>query len=219
MLDQGDFDGAVVATGIIPRSPKIDGIDHPKVLTYIDVMKGADMGKVVAVIGAGGIGFDICEVLIHQGLSTSQDISGFMAEWGIDMSLMARGGVEGVTPKVAPSPRQVYLLQRRAEKVGGTLGKTTGWIHRMELTRKGVKMVAGCDYQRIDDKGLHLLIAGKPTLLAVDNVIICAGQKSNRKLVDEITRLSVHIIGGAHNASQLDAKGAIDQGTRLAAQF
>lgn len=219
MLDQGDFDGVVVATGIIPRRPGIDGIDHPKVLTYIDVMTGADVGKTIAVIGAGGIGFDICEVLIHQGPSTGQDISGFMAEWGIDMSLKARGGVEGVTPKVAPSPRTVYLLQRKAEKVGGTLGKTTGWIHRMELTRKGVKMVAGCDYQRIDDQGLHLLIAGKPTLLTVDNVIICAGQESNRKLADEITSLPVHIIGGAHKASELDAKRAIDQGTRLAAEF
>ncbi|MBU0971913.1 MAG: FAD-dependent oxidoreductase, partial [Proteobacteria bacterium] len=219
MLDQGDFDGVVVATGIIPRMPCIDGIDHPKVLTYIDVVTGADVGPRVAVMGAGGIGFDICEVLIHQGMPMARDIAGFMAEWGIDMSLKARGGVEGITPKVETSPRTVYLLQRKAEKVGSSLGKTTGWIHRMELARKGVKMVSACDYQKIDDQGLHLLIAGKPTLLAVDNVIICAGQESNRKLVDEITRLPVHIIGGAHKASQLDAKRAIDQGTRLAADF
>ncbi len=219
MLDQGDFDGAVIATGIIPRKPMIEGIDHPKVLSYIDVMNGVEVGKKVAVIGAGGIGFDICEVLIHQGLSVRQDISSFMAEWGIDMSLKARGGVEGVTPRVAPSPRKVYLLQRKTGKVGGTLGKTTGWIHRMELSRKGVVMFSGCEYKRIDDQGLHLLIADNPKLLAVDNVVICAGQESNRKLVDEIITLPVHIIGGAENASELDAKRAIDQGTRLAAKF
>jgi len=219
MLDQGDFDGVVLATGIIPRKPEIDGIDHPKVLTYIDVMNGVQVGKKVAVIGAGGIGFDICEVLVHQGPSVSQDIPSFMAKWGIDMSLKARGGVEGVTPRFNPSPREVYLLQRKAEKVGGKLGKTTGWIHRMELTRKGVHMVAACEYKKIDDQGLHLLMAGKPKLLAVDNVVICAGQKSNRKLADQITNLPVQIIGGADKASELDAKRAIDQGTRLAAKF
>ena len=225
MLDQGGFDGAVIATGIIPRKPMIEGIAHSKVLSYIDVMHGVEVGKKVAVIGAGGIGFDICEVLIHQGLpihqglSGRQDISSFMAEWGIDMSLKARGGVEGVMPKVAPSPRKVHLLQRKTGKVGGTLGKTTGWIHRMELSRKGVVMISGCEYKRIDDQGLHLLIAGEPKLLAVDNVVICAGQKSNRKLVDQITSLPVYIIGGADKASELDAKRAIDQGTRLAAKF
>ncbi len=219
MLEEGDFDGVVLATGIIPRKPMIEGIDHPRVLTYIDVMDGAEVGKTVAVIGAGGIGFDICEVLSHRGQPVRQDISAFMAEWGIDMSLKARGGVEGVTPKVAPSPRKIYLLQRKTGKVGGTLGKTTGWIHRLELSRKGVVMFSGCEYKRIDDQGLHLLIAGNPKLLAVDNVVICAGQESNRKLVDQITTLPVHIIGGADNAAELDAKRAIDQGTRLAAKF
>lgn len=219
MLDQGDFDAVVLATGIIPRKPIIDGIDHPKVLTYIDVMKGARVGKKVAVIGAGGIGFDICEVLMHQGVSTSRDIPSFMAEWGIDMSLKARGGVEGITPEVKPSPREVYLLQRKDTKVGSSLGKTTGWILRMELIRKGVIMFSACEYKKIDDQGLHLLIAGSPRLLAVDNVVICAGQESNRKLADQITRLPVQIIGGADTASELDAKRAIDQGTRLAAKF
>ena len=219
MLDQGDFDAVVLASGIIPRKPMIDGIDHPKVLTYIDVVNGVEVGKKVAVIGAGGIGFDICEVLIHQGPSIAQDIPSFMAEWGIDMSLRARGGVEGVRPKFKPSPREVYLLQRKTGKVGGTLGKTTGWIHRMELTRKGVVMFSACEYKRIDDQGLHLLKEGKPTLLAVDNVVICAGQESNRKLVDQIPHLPVQIIGGADTASELDAKRAIDQGTRLAAKF
>ena len=219
MLDQGDFDDVVIATGIIPRKPLIDGVDHPSVLTYIDVMNGVEVGKKVAVIGTGGIGFDMCEVLIHQGLPGRQDISSFMAQWGIDMSLKARGGVEGVTPKFAPSPREVYLLQRKSGKVGAGLAKTTGWIHRMELSRKGVQMFSGCEYKRIDNQGLHLIIAGKPKLLAVDNVVICAGQESNRKLVDQIITLPVHIIGGAENASELDAKRAIDQGTRLAATF
>ena len=219
ILEQGSFDEVVLATGILPRKPGIDGIDHPCVLTYIDVMNGAHVGKKVAVIGAGGIGFDICEVLIHQGQSIIQDISSFMAEWGIDMSLEARGGVEGVTPKFNRSSREVYLLQRKNTKVGGGLGKTTGWIHRMELTRKGVHMFSSCDYKRIDDQGLHLLIRGNPELLEVDNVVICAGQESNRELVDQLTHLPVHIIGGADTASELDAKRAIDQGTRLAAKF
>jgi len=224
MLDQGNFDDVVIATGILPRKPLIDGIDHPSVLTYLDVMNGVEVGKRVAVIGAGGIGFDMCEVLVHpvlvhQGLPVRQDISAFMAEWGIDMSLTARGGVEGVTPTVSPSLREVYLLQRKTGKVGAGLGKTTGWIHRMELSRKGVQMFSGCEYKRIDDQGLHLVIDGKPKLLAVDNVVICAGQTSNRKLVDQIPMLPVHLIGGAENASELDAKRAIDQGTRLAATF
>jgi 2,4-dienoyl-CoA reductase (NADPH2) len=219
MLDPAAFDGVVLATGIIPRKPGIDGIDHPKVLTYIDVMNGAQVGKKVAVIGAGGIGFDICEVLIHQGVSIGQDIPSFLAEWGIDMSFKARGGVEGLTPVFNAALREVYLLQRKAGKVGSNLGKTTGWILRMELTRKGVNMVAACEYKRIDDQGLHLLIAGKPRLLKVDNVVICAGQESNRKLADQITHLPVQIIGGADTASELDAKRAIDQGTRLAAKF
>jgi 2,4-dienoyl-CoA reductase (NADPH2) len=219
MLGRGDFDAVVLATGIIPRKPLIEGIDHPKVLTYIDVMNGARVGQKVAVIGAGGIGFDMCEVLTHQGPSRVQDIPSFMAEWGIDMSLMARSGVEGVIPTVEPSPRKVYLLQRKAEKVGGGLGKTTGWIHRMELARRGVAMFSACEYKRIDDQGLHLLKEGDPMLLAVDNVVICAGQESNRTLVAKISHLPVHIIGGADTASELDAKRAIDQGTRLAAQF
>lgn len=219
MLDKKDFNEVVLATGIIPRKPGIDGIDHPKVLTYIDVMNGVRVGKKVAVIGAGGIGFDICEVLVHQGPLASKDIPLFMAEWGIDMSLKAQGGVEGVTPRFRSSPREVYLLQRKTGKVGGKLGKTTGWIHRMALTRKGVHMRAACEYKKIDDQGLHLLMAGKPKLLAVDNVVICAGQESNRKLAEQITHLPVQIIGGADNASELDAKRAIDQGTRLAAKF
>ena len=217
MVEQKDFDEVVVATGIVPRKPKIEGIDHPKVLTYLDVIKGAAVGATVAVIGAGGIGFDVCEFLVHQGPSTSQDIPAFMAEWGVDMTLGARGGVEKVIPRGEPSPRRVYLLQRKPTKVGAGLGKTTGWIHRMDLVKKGVTMIAGCDYQWIDDQGLHLEVAGSPRTLGVDTIVVCAGQVSNRTLADEITGLPVHVVGGADVASELDAKRAIDQATRLAA--
>jgi len=219
MLEQGGFDAAVIATGILPRKPRIEGIDHPKVLTYIDVMAGAKVGKTVAIIGAGGIGFDICEVLVHQGTSSSRDIPSFMAQWGVDMSLGARGGVEGISPRIPPSSRKIYLLQRKDEKVGGRLGKTTGWIHRMELKQKGVQMFSACDYTKIDDQGLHLLRAGKPTVLEADNVVICAGQESNRQLADHITGVPVRVIGGADDASELDAKRAIHQGTLSAAEF
>ena len=150
-LEQGDFDEIVVATGITPRKPEIDGIDHPKVLGYLDVMHGAEVGQKVAVIGAGGIGFDISEVLVHQGESTSQNIEAFMHEWGIDMSLQARGGVEGIEQDFEPAAREVYLLQRKASKVGAGLGKTTGWIHRTDLAKKGVRMLNKCEYVKIDE--------------------------------------------------------------------
>jgi 2,4-dienoyl-CoA reductase (NADPH2) len=180
-------------------------------------MKGAEVGATVAVIGAGGIGFDLCEKLVHSGPSTSLDVPAFMAEWGVDMTLAARGGVEDVVPRVEPSPRTVFLLQRKTTKVGAGLGKTTGWIHRMDLAKKGVHMIGGCDYRRIDDQGLHLVVEGEPRILGVDTVVICAGQMSNRALADEISGLPVHIVGGADVASELDAKRAIDQATRLAA--
>ncbi|MDY0220538.1 MAG: NADPH-dependent 2,4-dienoyl-CoA reductase [Desulfobacterium sp.] len=217
MVENGDFDEVVVATGIVPRVPDIEGIDHPKVITYLAAMKGAEVGATVAVIGAGGIGFDLCEKLVHSGPSTSLDVPAFMAEWGVDMTLAARGGVEDVVPRVEPSPRTVFLLQRKTTKVGAGLGKTTGWIHRMDLAKKGVHMIGGCDYRRIDDQGLHLVVEGEPRILGVDTVVICAGQMSNRALADEISGLPVHIVGGADVASELDAKRAIDQATRLAA--
>lgn len=223
MLDTSDFDEVVIATGITPRLPEIEGIEHPKVLTYLDVMGSADMsaevGKKVAVIGAGGIGFDISEVLVHQGVSTSQNIPAFMQQWGVDMSMTARGGVAQVEQNFAPAARQVFLLQRKKTKVGANLGKTTGWIHRTDLIKKGVQMLNNCDYQKIDDQGLHLLVKGEPQLLAVDNVIICAGQNPCRELADQITTKPVHLIGGADVAAELDAKRAIDQGTRLAAKM
>ncbi|WP_370279598.1 FAD-dependent oxidoreductase [Pontibacterium sp.] len=218
-LEQGDFDEIVVATGITPRKPELEGIDHPKVLGYLDVMHGAEVGKKVAVIGAGGIGFDISEMLVHQGESTSQNIEAFMQQWGIDMSLQARGGVEGIEQDFEPAAREVYLLQRKASKVGAGLGKTTGWIHRTDLAKKGVRMLNKCEYVKIDDNGLHLQVDGEPQVLAVDNVVVCAGQESNRGLADQISSKPVHLIGGADLAAELDAKRAIDQGTRLAAQL
>ena len=214
-----EFDEIVIATGISPRKPDIEGVDHSKVLNYLEVMSGAKVGNKVAVIGAGGIGFDISEVLIHQGESTSLNIPAFMEEWGVDMTMEARGGVEEMTQKFSPAAREVYLLQRKKSKVGAQLGKTTGWIHRADLAKKGVKMLNKCEYQKIDDDGLHLLVDGEQQILDVDNVIICAGQDPRRELADQIKLLPVHLIGGADVAAELDAKRAIDQGTRLAAQI
>jgi len=219
MLTEGGFDEVILATGIVPRQLDIEGIDHPKVLNYLQVMKGAEVGQKVAVIGAGGIGFDISEVLVHQGESTSQNIEAFMAEWGVDMSMQARGGVEGMKPEIPSAAREVYLLQRKSSKVGAGLGKTTGWIHRAGLLKRGVRMIPSCDYQKIDDQGLHLLVDGESKLLEVDNIVICAGQEPMRELAGQIKQIPVHLIGGADVAAELDAKRAIDQGTRLAAEI
>ncbi|MCW8886032.1 MAG: NADPH-dependent 2,4-dienoyl-CoA reductase [Motiliproteus sp.] len=218
-ITDGGYDEVIVATGILPRRPELEGVNHPKVLTYLDIMSGADVGQKVAVIGAGGIGFDMCEILIHQGKSTSLDVEAFMTEWGVDMNLEARGGVEGMKPSFEPAARDVTLLQRKSSKVGANLGKTTGWIHRTNLLKKGVKMVSGCEYQRIDDQGLHLTIDGEPQVMDVDNVIICAGQESRRELSEVFKDIPVHLIGGADVAAELDAKRAINQGTRLAAEI
>jgi 2,4-dienoyl-CoA reductase (NADPH2) len=218
LLSQYDFDELVFATGIVPRDLEIDGIDHPKVLSYLDVMNGCAVGKRVAVIGAGGIGFDISEYLIHDPNHSSRSIEGFMKQWGVDMTFHARGGVDGVKTEFIPASRDVFLLQRKASKVGANLGKTTGWIHRTELLKKGVTMIADCDYQQIDDQGLHLLVSGKPQCLEVDNVVICAGQLPNKTLGESLDR-PVHFIGGAAEASELDAKRAIKQGTILATKL
>ena len=214
-LNDSDFDEVIFATGISPRTPAIVGIDHKTVLSYLDVMNGAAVGKRVAVIGAGGIGFDISEVLVHAGQSTSQNIKAFMDQWGVDMTFAARGGVESIVPVVEPAAREVFLLQRKKSKVGAQLGKTTGWIHRTDLLKKGVKMLANCEYQKIDDQGLHLLVAGEAQLLEVDNIIICAGQDPQRDLLEGLVKSS-QLIGGADVATELDAKRAINQGTRLA---
>ncbi len=218
-LNNGGFDQVIVATGIAPRMPNIEGIDHPKVLNYLDVIGGKQhVGKKVAIIGAGGIGFDTAEYITHAGESTSQNIPAFMKEWGIDMTFGSRSGIEGITAQPEPSPREVYLLQRKSTRVGKGLGKTTGWVHRAGLAMKGVRMMPSCDYKRIDDDGLHLTVGDEPTTLDVDTIIICAGQDPMREIIEGLT-VPHHLIGGADVAAELDAKGAINQATRLAAQI
>ena len=215
-LNASDFDEVILATGINPRTPDIDGIDHDKVLSYLDVLRDKKpVGKNVAVIGAGGIGFDVSEYLAHSGEATSQNIPAFMQEWGVDMTLAARGGIEGVEAQPGASERNIYLLQRKTSKVGGKLGKTTGWIHRTGLKNKGVQMIPGCEYLKIDDQGLHIRVGEEVKVLEVDNVVICAGQDPARALTEGLEK-SYHLIGGADVAAELDAKRAIDQGTRLA---
>ena len=219
-LNGGDHDEIILATGIAPRTLEIPGIDagiaQGRVLRYADVVAGrVNVGRSVAIIGAGGIGFDVAEFLSHGATSASQNIEQFMREWGIDMSLQARGGIEGISAEVEPSPRRIYLLQRKQTKVGANLGKTTGWIHRLGLMKKNVQMISGCEYERIDATGLHVRINGEPRVLPVDNIVICAGQEPLRELVDGLCK-PFHLIGGADVASELDAKRAIDQATRLA---
>ncbi len=220
--DLTGFDEVLIATGITPRKPKIEGVDHPMVMGYLDVLRDKkEVGKRVAIIGAGGIGFDVAEFLSHQGESTSLNIASFLREWGIDGKNEVRGGIEGMQPKPEPSPRELYLLQRKDTKVGAGLGKTTGWIHRSTLKNKDVRMINSVQYQKIDDRGLHCTINGTPELLEVDNVILCAGQLSNNGLYEPLKAkgVNVHLIGGADVASELDAKRAIDQGSRLAAKL
>ncbi|MFM1896508.1 MAG: NADPH-dependent 2,4-dienoyl-CoA reductase [Pseudomonadota bacterium] len=219
MLNDSDCDTVLLATGIVPRVPEIPGIHHPSVVSYVDVITGrVTTGRRVAIIGAGGIGFDTAELLASDGEATSQNIPAFLQEWGIDQTLTARGGIEGVEPDTHPSPRQIFLLQRKPGKVGAGLGKTTGWIHRLGLQHKGVTMIPGCGYERIDDQGLHITVNGEPRILAVDHVVICAGQEPRRELTAGLNK-PWHLIGGADQAVELDAKRAIDQGTRLAARL
>ncbi len=216
-LNDSNFDEVILATGIVPRLPDIEGIDHPCIVNYVDVIKGnVEVGERVAIIGAGGIGFDTAEYLSHAGESTSQNIAAFMEEWGIDMNLQSRGGIEGVEARFAASARTIYLCQRKAEGLGKRLGKTTGWIHRLGLVKRGIKMLAACDYQRIDDDGLHLMVDNDPRLLEVDNVVICAGQLPLRELSEGLQK-PFHLIGGADVAAELDPKRAIEQGNRNAA--
>ncbi|MFB6841200.1 FAD-dependent oxidoreductase [Streptomyces sp. NPDC056361] len=217
----GDLDGydeVVVATGVSPRTPAIAGVDHPSVVSYLDVLRdGAPVGDRVAIIGAGGIGFDVAEYLTDGGEGASQDPETYFRQWGVDTSYENRGGLR--TPERNAPPRQVHLLQRKTSKVGAGLGKTTGWIHRTELKHRGVTMVAGVSYDRIDDEGLHLTIDGEQQLLPVDTVVLCSGQEPKRDLYDALVAAgrTPHLIGGADVAAELDAKRAIDQGTRLAA--
>ena len=219
----GGFDEIILATGIAPRTPAIPGIDNPKVLSYLDViLERKPVGARVAVIGAGGIGFDVSEFLVQQGVATSLDREAFWKEWGIDTQLEARGGVAGVKPEVHAPARQVFLLQRKASKVGDGLGKTTGWIHRTGLKNKQVQMLNSVEYLSIDNDGLHIRVGeGEPQVLPVDNIVICAGQDPLRELQDGLIAAgqNVHLIGGADVAAELDAKRAINQGSRLAAQL
>ncbi|BFM15022.1 NADPH-dependent 2,4-dienoyl-CoA reductase [Maricurvus nonylphenolicus] len=218
--DLQDFDEVVIATGIKPRIPAIDGIDHSNVFNYQEAIQHPErIGKRVAIVGAGGIGFDVAELLSHAGVSASLDVNVFAREWGIDFDNHPRGGVAGVTPQVETSDRELYLLQRKDTRLGKTLGTTTGWAHKISLDRKGVNMMAGVQYDKIDDQGLHILHQDEAKVLEVDSVVICAGQESDNELYNAVNsqRDNVHLIGGAELATEIDAKRAIDQGFRLAA--
>lgn len=212
------FDEIVVATGVEPRSPAIPGAGHPSVVSYLDVLRdGAPVGDRVAIVGAGGIGFDVAEFLTDGGDDASLDPETFFRQWGVDTDYADRGGLRA--PERPKVPRTVHLVQRKATKVGAGLGKTTGWIHRTELRHRGVDMIAGAGYDRIDDEGLHLTVDGERRLLTVDTVVLCAGQEPRRELYGELLAAGrpVHLIGGADVAAELDAKRAIRQGTELAA--
>ena len=218
--DLTDYDEVVIATGVKPRVVNIPGEDHPKALTYIDVLlHKKPVGNRVAVIGAGGIGFDVSVYLAHNSAHPSLDVNAFLDEWGIDNTYAQPGGLKKADPE--PSVREITLLQRSEGKLGARLSKTTGWIHRKELNQKGVKMMDGVTYERIDDEGLHITKNGKNQLLEVDNVIICAGQVVSRDLYKPLQEkgIPVHLIGGADVAAELDAKRAINQGCRLAAKI
>jgi len=208
------YDAVLLATGIVPRRPAIPGIDHPKVASYVDIVEGRKAaGRRVAIIGAGGIGFDVAELLSHGG---DESIDAFRDEWGIDATFAARGGLKA--PHDGTAPREIYLLQRKTAKVGEGLAKTTGWIRRTLLKKRGVKMLAGVEYERIDDAGLHIRVDGAPRVLEVDTIVVCAGQDPRRELLPglETSGVAVKLIGGADVAAELDAKRAIDQGTRVA---
>ncbi|MCG6901446.1 MAG: NADPH-dependent 2,4-dienoyl-CoA reductase [Rhodobacter sp.] len=220
-----DFDEVVIATGVIPRDPAIPGQDGPNVLGYRDVLLGkAPVGDRVAIIGAGGIGFDVAEYLVQAGESATEDLAAWKAEWGVGDPAEQRGGLVAAGPQPEAPARAVTLLQRKATKLGKGLGKTTGWIHRAALKMKNVKMVGDVNYERIDAEGLHISFGEareNPQLVAADTVVMCAGQLPERRLADQLEQAGIdcHVIGGADVAAELDAKRAIDQGSRLAASF
>jgi len=214
------FDAVILATGVTPRALRIPGADRANVLSYLDViLHGKPVGKRVAIVGAGGIGFDAAEFLTQGEPSPTTDITRWSHEWGVDQKYTNRGGLAKPAPE--PSEREVWLLQRTPGTPGKRLNKTTGWVHRAALRMKSVKMLGGVSYERIDDDGLHITIDGNPQVLNVDNVVICAGQEPRRDLYDGLkaANTDVHLIGGADVAAELDAKRAIEQGTRLAARM
>ncbi|WP_055695656.1 NADPH-dependent 2,4-dienoyl-CoA reductase [Streptomyces prasinopilosus] len=216
--DVADHDEVVVATGVTPRVPDLPGVDHPSVLGYLDVLRdGAPVGERVAVLGAGGIGFDVAEFLTDGGDKAHEDPETYFRQWGVDMEHRTPGGL--TAPERPAPPRTVHLLQRKTTKVGAGLGRTTGWIHRTELKHRGVTMVPGVRYDRIDDAGLHLTVDGESTVLEVDTIVLCTGQEPRRDLYEELVAAgrSVHLIGGADVAAELDAKRAVKQGTEVAA--
>ena len=219
------FDEVIIATGVTPRDPMIPGQEHPKVMSYIDVLRERKpVGERVAIIGAGGIGFDVAEFLVHDGHSTTLDLAAWQTEWGVTDPALAVGGLSPERPQVSPPARKVTLLQRKKGKPGASLGKTTGWIHRTTLKMKQVEMIAGVNYERITDEGL-LVTYGETredaTWIACDTVVLCAGQVPRRDLADALQTLgkTAHLIGGAFEAGELDAKRAIDQAARLAARL
>ena len=217
------FDEVIIATGVVRRDPGIPGQDDAKVVSYIDVLRGgATVGEKVAVIGAGGIGFDVSDFLVHDGHSATENLPEWLTDWGVTDPAEHRGGLSPEGPQPSPPARQVTLLQRKAEAPGKRLGKTTGWIHRMGLRMKNVKMLGGVNYERVTDEGLmisHGEARENPTVIEADTIVLCAGQLPDRRLADalEAQGVNCHIIGGADVAAELDAKRAIDQGTRLAA--
>ncbi|MEI6486878.1 MAG: NADPH-dependent 2,4-dienoyl-CoA reductase [Sphingomonadales bacterium] len=218
-LAAAGHDELIIATGIRPRTPDLPGIDHPKAVSYIDAILGRrEVGRRVAIMGAGGIGFDVATLITHAGLSAATDIPTFCREWGVDFANHPRGGVTGVAPQIEHAGREVLILQRSDGSPGRSLGRTTGWTHRLSLLRRGVKLMGGVTYLKIDDAGLHTLVNGEPRLFDVDTVIICAGQLPERGLHDALVARGVtaRLIGGAFEAAELDAKRAIAQATELA---
>jgi len=214
--DVKPFDEVVIATGIKPRDIELAGLPHPKALSYLDVLQSKQpVGQRVAIIGTGGIGFDMAEYLSQNGADSALDKDLFLQEWAVDPSLEAAGGLKSAQPNLPKSIRDIWLLQRRSGSVGKTLGKTTGWIHRTTLKFRGVNMLSDVSYEKIDDAGLHIKIGEEAHLLPVDQVIICAGQVPNHSLADALQHPSVHVIGGANDAKELDAKLAIRAGTKL----